>query len=426
MAFIDELQEIIKGDPEKYGGSSEEDFTLSTGFMGIDYLNGQLITKDDGKKQVFKGVSAGRMCMIIGKSGTGKTTLAVQMGINIIKRYTNGLMYVFDYEKNNTRERIRQVTGITEEYFDKHISIQRQGISTQTLIRTLSQIKAMKLAHKDELLVDNENNILDKNGKVIKVLPPTVVIVDSVAMMLPEDNLAEEDIQGSMAATATAKVNSQLMKKVIPILDAANIVLFMINHITQQVTIGPTPVAADINYLKQGEALPGGKSIMYLTDTLIKITAASKLEEDKKFGIKGFEAKIEICKSRHAPAGRSVTMIYDQLNGFRDDLSKLNYLQANGKLKGNGMAYYIEGLDDKEHKFKMSNFADKLAEDETLRNHFDSVAEAEFMSSIKESRNIVYTEPPVEEKTMEILNEESPIVDSAIDEEEAFEGIGLD
>lgn len=132
----------------------------------------------------------------------------------------------------------------------------------------------------------------------------------------------------------------------------------------------------------------GGKAAVYTTDTLIKITASSKLEEDKTYGIKGFEAKVEICKSRHAPAGRSVNMIYDQTNGFRDDLSILDYIKSCGMLKGNGMAYYFDGLEDKEHKFKMSNFVQKLKEDSTLRDYFYKLGESLFTSSIKESSNI--------------------------------------
>lgn len=135
---------------------------------------------------------------------------------------------------------------------------------------------------------------------------------------------------------------------------------------------------------------------MYVTDTLIKITAGSKLEEDKTYAIKGFEAKIEICKSRHAPAGRSVNMIYDQVNGFRNDLSILDYIKSNGVLKGNGMAYYLDG--HPEYKFKMSNFTEKL-QDENFKKLFYDTGESLFYASIKESKNIQVIEkeePPVE------------------------------
>lgn len=231
------------------------DFTTKTGFENLDYLNGQIIPKDDGTKQLFTGLSNGRIVMIIGKSGTGKSTLAMQIGMNMIKKYENGLLYLFDFEQNNSKERLRAVTGVSEEYYNDHCTILRDGISTESVLRTLSKIKELKLAHEKELLVPNENGIKDENGEVIKILPPTVVIIDSLAMMLPSDNLAEEDIQGSMAATSVARVNTQFYKKAVQIANRANIIILEINHITQQISIGVTPVAAQLNYLKQDEAI---------------------------------------------------------------------------------------------------------------------------------------------------------------------------
>jgi hypothetical protein len=148
------------------------------------------------------------------------------------------------------------VTGISEDYYDKHISIQRGGITTESVLKLLAQVKKLKLDHQKEIEVPNENGIKDPaTGEIIKVLPPTVVIVDSLAMMLPADNLAEEDIQGSMAATSIAKINSQFFKKATQIISAANIILIFINHITQQISIGVTPPSAIVNYLKQDEAI---------------------------------------------------------------------------------------------------------------------------------------------------------------------------
>jgi len=125
---------------------------------------------------------------------------------------------------------------------------------------------------------------------------------------------------------------------------------------------------------------------MYVVDTLIKITAGSKLEEDKLWGIKGFEAKVEICKSRHAPAGRATNMIYDQVNGFRNDLSMLDYIKSCGALKGNGMAYYLEGHED--YKFKLSNFKEKFDTIPEFREIVIKAAKALLQASIKESDNI--------------------------------------
>ena len=89
------------------------------------------------------------------------------------------------------------------------------------------------------------------------------MILDSLAMMLPEDNLKEEEIQGAMAATSIARVNSQFYKKVVQICNRANIILIEINHITQQISVGVQPPSAQINYLKQDEAI-SKKSLCFL------------------------------------------------------------------------------------------------------------------------------------------------------------------
>lgn len=223
--------------------------------MNLDYLNGQIVTLDDGSKQLYTGLSNGRIVMCIGKSGTGKSTLAMQMAYNMASRYENGLVYIYDFEQNNTKERFRGVTGATEEWYDNHCTILRDGISTEGVLRLLSKIKEFKLAHEKELLVDNENGIKGKDGKVIKVLPCSIVIVDSLAMMLPEALLAEEEVGGSMQATAIAKTNTAFFKRCVQICNRANIIMLFVNHITQQIAIGVQPPSAQVNYLKQDEAI---------------------------------------------------------------------------------------------------------------------------------------------------------------------------
>lgn len=221
------------------------------------------------------------------------------------------------------------------------------------------------------------------------------MVIDSLSAMMPEGNFDEGSIEGQMSQTQNAKINAQFFRKAAQVCDSANIILIVVNHITENIAIGVTPVSAQINYLKNTEALPGGAIAKFMTDTLLKITTSSKLEPDKLWGIKGFEAKVEICKSRHAPAGRAVNMIYDQVNGFRNDLSMLDYIKSCGGLKGNGMAYYIDGYD--QYKFKLSNFKEKYDSIPEFKNIVNSAAENYLRSSIKESDNIQVISNKIEE-----------------------------
>ena len=60
-----------------------------------------------------------------------------------------------------------------------------------------------------------------------------------------------------MSATAAAKTNAAIFKRIIPMLKSANIILFIINHINQKVDINPMMKSkSQVSYLKQNETLP--------------------------------------------------------------------------------------------------------------------------------------------------------------------------
>ena len=50
-------------------------------------------------------------------------------------------------------------------------------------------------------------------------------------------------------------------------------------------------------------------------------------------------------------------MIFNQAEGFDEELSMLEYVKANGGLNGGGKSYYIEGLDTV--KFSLGDFKEK-------------------------------------------------------------------
>jgi hypothetical protein len=190
-------------------------------------------------------------------------------------------------------------------------------------------------------------------------------------------------------------MNTQLVKRLTQICAVGNIMVIFINHINDKVSTGVMPTQADINFLKQDETLPGGKAIAFLTDTLIRITTSTKLDESKTYQIKGFETKIELVKSRTAAAGRTVTMVYNQLEGFDDELSMLEFIKSNKLLKGSPVSYYIEGKDDV--KFRLSTFKQVLRENSEFKDFFYTLTEKLLKESLKTSSrfgNIEYAENP--------------------------------
>ena len=99
-----------------------------------------------------------------------------------------------------------------------------------------------------------DTGLLDESGDPIIKLQPTVYLLDSFAMLMPEKFATEDEMSGQMSTTATAKANAKIFRTIIPLLKAANIILFVINHINQKIDINPmAKTKAQINYLKQDE-----------------------------------------------------------------------------------------------------------------------------------------------------------------------------
>ena len=186
---------------------------------------------------------------------------------------------------------------------------------------------------------------------------------------MPAQYTEEEELSGSMSATAAAKTNSMSFKRILPMLKAANIILIMINHINKKIDINPMQrTKAQVSYLKQDESLPGGNTIIYLTNNLIRFDDNSKLKEEEGFGISGSLVDISLVKSRENSAGSLCTMVFDQHNGFDAELSLFLMLKNEKRINGAGAFLYIGDRSD--IKFSQKTFKSKLRENPELREIF--------------------------------------------------------
>lgn len=385
MAFklFDELSNIMSD--EKKFGSNKEAVMAPTGFDCFDYLNGSCSLNEVGQKEYQVGLDTGKICTIIGKSGSGKTTFALQTAWNIVKDYSDGSIFILDFEQSTDKRRIKMVTGMSDSEIENRVIIKKTGIYTETVFDTIMAIHHLKIDHEKELLVDSK--VIGPDGKFKKIICPTVVLVDSIAMMMPKASIADSnEIEGQMLATAAAKMNTQLFKRIVQPCTEANIIPIFINHINQKVSTGPMPTQAQVNFLKPDETLPGGNAPIYLANTLIRITTAKKLEEDELFKIKGFMCQCSLVKSRTAAAGSSINLIYDQVNGFQNDLSNLQFLKDNKKVLGAGIGMYLEGYPDV--KFSFSNFREKYNSIPEFKAYFDNLSKETLKGLIREASSV--------------------------------------
>jgi len=398
--MTNEMNKQIREDSKNFGYSKDQ-FMHRTAFGLLDFANGQVASRH-GKEFLSIGIDAGKSIMIVGKPGSGKSTFGIQMASSVMQKYKESTMFIFDFEGSHTADRIKSITGMTDDYYDEHVTLNSVGIYTESVLKLIKQIAAFKKEHEKELLVDNAEGILDDDGNLVKILPPTIVFIDSISGMKTKDYQEGEELNGLTSGGRTAINNKELFVRITqPCLDA-NIIVIAINQVTQNMSMGVTPPTATTRYLKNTEAVGGGTGIQFFTNLWLNVEAGDKLEEKDKYGIKGFISKITIVKSRNSEAGKSVNFVFNQREGFDEVLSEFEFLKANNLIKGAGVGMFLDGLET--CKFRMSNIKEKYYTVPEFKAKWDETVLTALEGSISVSSKIKFEEAQPEEPM--ILNED--------------------
>ena len=368
------------------------DVLYPTGFLPFDFLNGYRVhvkseTEDFWYNSV--GIVDGSSVSFAGRSGSGKTTAAIQMAANIIRPFPEATIFFDDIEGGSNATRRELLTHFSPEEAQQRIIYRNTAVSAENFYKRIASIYEIKMNNRADFEYDTGK--LDSQGNKIYKLIPTVYILDSLAMLTPEKLTEEEELSGQMSTTATAKTNTAVFKRIVPKLKAANIILFTINHINDKIEVNAfTHTKSQVSFLKPGETLPGGKAALYLANNLIRVDDGAKLKETDGLGINGKIVDFEIIKSRTNAAGRSVPMVFDFTNGFDDILSLFMFLKSTGAII-TGATCYLRGHEDM--KFRQRDFKNKLFNDPEFAKAFNEVARAELETllgnpEVEEQKNI--------------------------------------
>lgn len=368
------------------------DVLYPTGFLPFDFLNGYRVhvkseTEDFWYNSV--GIVDGSSTTVCGRSGAGKTTVALQMAANIVRPFPEATIFFDDIEGGSNATRRELLTHFTPEEAEQRIIYRNTAVSAENFYKRIASIYEIKMNNRADFEYDTGK--LDSRGNKIYKLIPTVYILDSLAMLTPEKLTEEEELSGQMSTTATAKTNTAVFKRIVPKLKAANIILFTINHINDKIEVNSfTHTKSQVSFLKPGETLPGGKAALYLANNLIRVDDGAKLKETDGLGINGKIVDFEIIKSRTNAAGRSVPMVFDFTSGFDDILSLFMFLKSTGAII-TGATCYLRGHEDM--KFRQRDFKNKLFNDPEFAKAFNEVARAELETllgnpEVEEQKNI--------------------------------------
>lgn len=362
MAFreqVKQTKDIAMKSEMTYGVS------YPTGFLNMDFANGY-IQEINGKIKYELGISDGSMNMIISDSGVGKTTIATQIATNIIKPFKTSCIFYEQAEATGTNiQRLKNLTGMDDQEFENRFVVRDSGITTESIYARTKMIYDIKVNNQSEYMYNT--GMVDIHGKPIYKFEPTVIIIDSVKLVLSE-KAAEAEVTTNMTGAQNAKTNSEYYSKMLPLCKMANIIVFFINHITVDVNTGFLPKKSELAYLKQGEHIAGGRSLTYIQNNMFRLDIKSKLKPEEGLGISGSIVSLDVIKSRTNTSSRAkCNLVFDQATGYDNDLSLFIMLKDRKLLEGSGAFLKLPGYDK---KFSQKKFKEELYVDPEFFNIF--------------------------------------------------------
>ena len=355
-----------------------------TGFPNFDFVNGY-IQNINGQKRFELGLSDGSINMIISDSGCGKTTLATQAACNIVRGFETSCVFYEQAEVGTNIQRIKNITNFdSDEEFKKKFIVRDAGITTESIYDRVRMVHDIKVGNPEKFTYDT--GIVDEFGKKIIKYQPTVFLIDSVKLVLSKKN-AEEDYTNNLSMAQAAKTNSEYYTKMVPLCRSANIIMILINHITTDINTGPFMKKPEFPYLKVGEHISGGKSLVFIQNTIFRLDIKSKLSPDDGLGITGSIVNLDVVKSRTNKTSKArCLLVFDQDKGYDPDLSLFVMLKEEKLIEGAGAYLRIPGSDV---KFAQKNFKNLLNTNPEFYNAFASFCINHLSSKLIDEYNAI-------------------------------------
>lgn len=375
-------------------GSVQDTLYMPTGFDYLDAMSGNIEVLDNGEKIYNLGMPMGKVVLYVGQSQTGKSTKAYQDGWAIVKAL-NGDMVVFDFERStsNLEKRVMEVTNCSKAEFEDSVSCFKQETLTIDFVKEfIFDIVAKKRELGKSCFVD----WIDNKNNDIKIYPPTVIILDSISATRSKEMLENPAADSNMVAAILAKNNSSFLQSVLHVLEAYNITLLCIGHITNKIIIDPyAPVKLQLPGLDKTDNIKGGNAFCYFSSYAYQFMTGAELNPEKDLGIRGRVTNVKILKSRSGYNEKKLPTVYTGKEGFNNLLTNYFLLKDAGKIKTNGKAG-INLTNYPEFKIAQKKFIDTYFTNSVFKEKFEELV-SDLLDSMLSNKEQGFTSVQVEE-----------------------------
>ncbi len=260
--------------------------SITTGCLSIDLALG------------VGGVPRGRVIEIYGPESSGKTTLAQHIVAEVQKK--GGVAAFVDAEHALDPDYARRI-GIKVE--DLIISQPDSGEQALEIVETLVR-----------------SNAID------------VIVIDSVAALVPKAEIEGE--MGDQHMGLQARLMSQALRKLTPIVSKSGTVVIFINQIRMKIGV----------MFGNPETTPGGNALKFYASVRVEIRRSAQIKQGEK--IIGNRVKVKVVKNKVAPPFRTAEfdIMYNEGISLTGDVLDLGVALGVIEKRGNSYGFGEEKI----------------------------------------------------------------------------------
>lgn len=353
--------------------NSDDDFVnYSTGLLPLDYANGFWQTQIDPKtgeviKEPIPGVLGGKFILLFGTTGSGKTTLAIQLGYRIIKDFDDGIMMLVDCEQTALKERMAAITNMDPD--DPRLVLNVNHTSIEEVLDIINDICTEKEDGGDKYMYEVKNRTYHRG--TVKVYVPSVIIIDSLRQFNPK-NKDVITLGNNMDNAREAQAIARFLDNVINRINKYNITVIYTNHIQPKIEANPySQPPRGLMLSPQTETLPRGTRPLFLAHTAIRANSIkSNMYVKEDVGFDGFVVNLMLAKSKTNYIGATLNVAFNASKGFDPIYTMFEFAKQCGLIQGKNPNLYLEGMQDM--KFSRRNFAQKMMDSPDFNKKFMS------------------------------------------------------
>lgn len=307
------------------------------------------------------GFAIGKLSIIVGQPGSGKSMLAMQTLGNAQKIHDGKLLgAMLDSEESTTTVRLSNL-GVRYPKIKPY-----SDITIENVFKFLEGLCVFK----------QEKGIVDV---------PSMVLWDSIANTLSQVEIEATDPNSVIGRKA--KILSLLVPKYVAKCSRNNICLLAVNQLRDDLAIGPYGPPKELKFLSGQKTMPGGTVVRYNAFQLVEMKVGKAIvgKDVEKYGLEGISVKVKCVKNKLFSPNVDIELIGSFTHGFSNFWTNYNFLVDTKRLSSGAWNYLVSFP---EQKFRTKDAINLYRTEPKFKAAFDENVKEAIQTEIVDKHNI--------------------------------------